>query len=118
MTTTGEITSHNNPNEMTSEISTIAPDLTLMAEPEKTISTEPKFGFFDRQMAELEPKVCLYINEVYIRIHLNYFPDRCLVQLKKNRKKKIMQMISASIKKRIPGLEGWPNFGSLLIIQT
>jgi len=56
--TTGEIASHNNPNEMTSEISTIAPDLTLMAEPEKSISTEPKFGFFDRQMAELEPKVC------------------------------------------------------------
>ncbi|XP_003241201.1 protein transport protein Sec16B isoform X1 [Acyrthosiphon pisum] len=55
--TTGEIASHNNPNEMTSEISTIAPDLTLMAEPENTISTEPKFGFFDRQMAELEPKV-------------------------------------------------------------
>jgi len=58
MIMTGEVASHNNPNEMTSEISTIAPDLTLMAESEKTISTEPKFGFFDRQMAELEPKVC------------------------------------------------------------
>lgn len=55
---TEEITSQNSPNEMTSEISTIAPDITLMAEPEKTISTMPKFGFFDRQMAELEPKVC------------------------------------------------------------
>jgi len=49
---------------------------------------------------------------------LKLFPDRYLVQLKKNRKKKIMQMISASKKKRIPGLEGWLNFGSLLIIQT
>lgn len=46
-----------NQNEMTSDISTIAPDHTL-TELEKTISTEPKFGFFDRQMAELEPKVC------------------------------------------------------------
>lgn len=53
----GEITSNNNHNEMTSEIPTIASDLTLIAEPEKTISTEPKFGFFDRQMAELEPAV-------------------------------------------------------------
>lgn len=58
---TGEIISHSNQNEMTSEISTIASDLTLTAEPEKTISTEPKFGFFDRQMAELEPKVCFMI---------------------------------------------------------
>lgn len=54
---TGEIIGHSNQNEMTSEISTIAPDITFTAEPEKTISTEPKFGFFDRQMAELEPKV-------------------------------------------------------------
>lgn len=53
----GEITNYNNQNEMTSEISTIGPDHTLIAEPENTISTEPKFGFFDRQMAELEPKV-------------------------------------------------------------
>lgn len=58
MVMTEEITVHKNQNEMTSDISTIAPDLTL-TEPEKTISTEPKFGFFDRQMAELEPKVCL-----------------------------------------------------------
>lgn len=58
---TEEITNHSTPNEMTTEISTIAaPDLTLMAEPEKNISTAPKFGFFDRQMAELEPKVCVY----------------------------------------------------------
>ncbi|XP_026812247.1 protein transport protein Sec16A isoform X1 [Rhopalosiphum maidis] len=57
MITTGDVTSHNNINEMTSDISTIAPDLTLMAEPEKTISTEPKSGFYARQMAELEPKV-------------------------------------------------------------
>lgn len=56
----GEIT-NNSHNEMTSEISTITSDHTLTAEPEKTISTEPKFGFFDRQMAELEPVICLYI---------------------------------------------------------
>jgi len=57
---TGELTNHSIPNEMTSEISTIAaPDLTLMAESEKTITTAPTFGFFDRQIAELEPKVCL-----------------------------------------------------------
>jgi len=62
MTVTGEIISHSNQNEMTSEISTITPDLTLIAEPEKPISTESKFGFFDRQMAELEPKVHLYNN--------------------------------------------------------
>lgn len=55
----GEITTHKNQNEMTSDISTIAADLTL-TESEKTISTEPKFGFFDRQMAELEPKVMLF----------------------------------------------------------
>jgi hypothetical protein len=54
-----EITTHKNQNEMTSDISTIAADLTL-TESEKTISTEPKFGFFDRQMAELEPKVMLF----------------------------------------------------------
>lgn len=59
MIMTGEIISHNNQNEMTSEISTISPDLTLTTESEKTISTEPKFGFFDRQMAELEPKVII-----------------------------------------------------------
>lgn len=57
MIVTGEINNHINQNEMTSEISTIAPDLTLTAEPEKTISTESKFGFFHQQMAELEPKV-------------------------------------------------------------
>lgn len=53
----GEITNNNNHNEMTSEIPPITSDLTLIAESEKTISTEPKFGFFDRQMAELEPAV-------------------------------------------------------------
>lgn len=62
MTITGEIISQSSQNEMTSEISTIAPDLTLIAESEKTISTEPKFGFFDRQMAELEPKVYYFYN--------------------------------------------------------
>lgn len=64
MIMTGEIIGHSNQNEMTSEISTIASDLTLTAEPEKTISTEPKFGFFDRQMAELEPKVCFLIYKI------------------------------------------------------
>lgn len=58
MTITEEITNQSSLNEMTSEISTIAPDITLIAESENTISTMPKFGFFDRQMAELEPKVC------------------------------------------------------------
>lgn len=57
----GEITSHTNHNEMTSELSTIAPDLTLTAEPVQTISTEPKFEYFDRQMAELEPTVSCII---------------------------------------------------------
>ncbi|XP_050538413.1 uncharacterized protein LOC126903883 isoform X4 [Daktulosphaira vitifoliae] len=55
----GDVNIHSNQNEMTSEISTISPDMTLTApvEPENIISTESKFGFFDRQMAELEPKV-------------------------------------------------------------
>lgn len=53
--------SHGHQNEMSSEISTIVPDITLMSESEKTISTEPKFGYFDRQMAELEPKVRVII---------------------------------------------------------
>lgn len=54
-----EISHHNNQYEMTSNLSTInAPDLTLLPESEKTISTEMRSGFFKQQMAELEPKVC------------------------------------------------------------
>jgi len=71
MINTDEKNTHSNQNEMTSEISTIAPDLTLTAESEKTISTEPKFGFFDRQMAELEPKVCLFY-DLCIKFIVNY----------------------------------------------
>lgn len=58
MIMTGETVNHNNQIEMTSDVSTITQDLTSQIEAEKTISTESKFGFFDRQMAELEPKVC------------------------------------------------------------
>lgn len=58
-------------NEMTSEVSTITPDLTLPTETEKIISTESKFGFFDRQMAELEPKVCFKIMLIP-KLLLNY----------------------------------------------
>lgn len=89
MMVTGDIINHNSQNEMTSEISTIAPDLTLIAESEKTISTEPKFGFFDRQMAELEPKVYYYLifiikAIVIINIIFNLFIDRALAQVKIN----------------------------------
>lgn len=69
MIMTGGIANYN--NEITSDVSTITQDLTLPTETEKIISTESKFGFFDRQMAELEPKVFFIVILIH-KLLLNY----------------------------------------------